>query len=738
MKKLWIKLGACALALMMAMVFAGCDGGTTTRYIRTGSIHVTPVRDDVIETIGWGHHRINPINVTTYFQNNQIVRISIGQHSESAAFIESVRDTFIPRVLYLQRLGDMPTDAVSGATLSTMGVREAVMEAITEAGGRPQEWAEAFPIRDTDTPGLDVLFDVIVVGLGGAGTMAYLAASEVEFENEAGNMVPVSVLGLEAAAQIGGMSAHVMGSTVVGSSHIIPSGEFDAILGQWHVSSPFPGLYRNYWRDQRHAPPTPRHQPPNLWGGADRDIVEWFIQDTGDTVDWLIDNHGFTFGSVAFGGGAVIAMIQPGAAGNRNRLFHWAIQDASRRNSASTYATEMRAVRLLPPSTNSDYYTITVRNTRTGREFPVMGRSVVLTTGGFLANAEMMRHYFGVSTPMQTIYTQRGDGIMMGRQVGAATYNIRMPFVGNQATVVNIIRRPIPRQAAQDPRAPELWRDGLRWKNTVASMLLTPNAMTVAMEVAFNGVDGAGQRFMPESAGAVGARWWGSGGFFATIYCAARIDQIRANGFMAEEPTTSFVGQNIGGAMFNPETGENPTNAFAAGHPIPEIDYIINWAVSVDNAIRATDLADLARQLSLRSATASATITEARLRETIERYNYLIGRDEDLDWGKSGMAARPTISLEGPFVAFLGAGHFYGTSGGLDVDINMNVLDPYNDPIPGLFAGGQDSMGVIFHADEGYGPSGSANAWALTSGRWAGINAARAARGLYLEHDTSN
>jgi len=708
MRKFGIKLGAVALVSMMAIVFIGCDSGGGGG----GGMRRTPVQDGSFTATGWGHNRINPVYVTTQFQNNQIVRISIGQNSESTSFIESVRDIYIPRVIHHQVLGTIPTDTVSGATVSTMAVRDATLEAIQMAGGRPEEWEGGFPRRDAGVVSFDVIYDVIVVGLGGTGTVAYLAASAVP---------GTSVLGLEAAGSIGGMSARVLGSTMANST-IFTTPAATTVRNQWVVPNAIPGLDRDYFRHDRHEPPSARHQPPHLWGGADPGIVDWFLADTGPTVDWLHTNH-FAMGSMPFGA-STLAIIQGGTE-LRSQIFHRAITDASRSNVDSAYATEMRAMSLLPPTPGFPYYTITVRHDRTGRDFQVLGRTVVLATGGFLANPDMMREHFGISTARQTIYTQRGDGIRMGMQAGGATYNIRMPFVGNQASVLNIVQPPIPEPAGQE----HPWHGGLRWKNTVASMTLSTHSMMVAMEMAFNGSNYVGQRFMAESPGAVGARWFGSGGFFATIYCQDNIDRIRTTGFRAGEPATSFLPQNIGGAFYNPTTGANPTNAWAAGHPIAEIDAIIDWAVSTGNAIRANNLADLATQLSVRSQTASQYLTEARLRQTIEAYNALAGTDTQ--WaGPPGTVHPISEDWSRPFVAFLGAAYFYGTSGGLDIDVNMQVLDVNHNPIPGLFAGGQDAMGVIFDAYEFYGPSGAANAWALTSGRRAGSQAAAAAAAM--------
>jgi succinate dehydrogenase/fumarate reductase flavoprotein subunit len=81
----------------------------------------------------------------------------------------------------------------------------------------------------------------------------------------------------------------------------------------------------------------------------------------------------------------------------------------------------------------------------------------------------------------------------------------------------------------------------------------------------------------------------------------------------------------------------------------------------------------------------------------------------------------------GGYTAILGAGYFYGSAGGLDVDEYMQVLNTSRQKIPGLYVAGQDSMGVLLNKNKAY-YGGSAQNWAITSGRLAGANAAAAAK----------
>ena len=84
----------------------------------------------------------------------------------------------------------------------------------------------------------------------------------------------------------------------------------------------------------------------------------------------------------------------------------------------------------------------------------------------------------------------------------------------------------------------------------------------------------------------------------------------------------------------------------------------------------------------------------------------------------------------GAYYAVKGASYVYSTCGGLDVDVNLNVLDVNGSAVPGLYAVGNDSLGVLLASEKAYVTYGGAAAgWALTSGRLAGAYAAAFAKG---------
>ena len=121
------------------------------------------------------------------------------------------------------------------------------------------------------------------------------------------------------------------------------------------------------------------------------------------------------------------------------------------------------------------------------------------------------------------------------------------------------------------------------------------------------------------------------------------------------------------------------------------------------------------------------------LARTIDGYNACVTNRADPEWNKPAAYLVTKITADpeaaGGYTAILGAGYYYGTTAGLDIDANMQVLAAGTavprQPINGLYAVGQESMGVLFHPLRAYATYGGvAQGWAITSGRIAGEKAA--------------
>jgi hypothetical protein len=63
----------------------------------------------------------------------------------------------------------------------------------------------------------------------------------------------------------------------------------------------------------------------------------------------------------------------------------------------------------------------------------------------------------------------------------------------------------------------------------------------------------------------------------------------------------------------------------------------------------------------------------------------------DSDYQKPSQFLETKVTLDCPsgYMAILGAGYYYATTGGLDVNADVQVLNTAKNPIPGLYAVGQ-------------------------------------------------
>ena len=117
------------VALLAAPLNAGNEEKTP--------VNRTPLRDGTYLTEGWGHNPRRPIKVQTTILDNAIVDIRIIDHME---FVKAAAADLIPRIIETQAIA---ADSVTGATISSNGIREAVAAAIDKAGGNSAEWRQA-------------------------------------------------------------------------------------------------------------------------------------------------------------------------------------------------------------------------------------------------------------------------------------------------------------------------------------------------------------------------------------------------------------------------------------------------------------------------------------------------------------------------------------------------------------------------------------------------------------------
>ena len=102
------------------------------------------------------------------------------------------------------------------------------------------------------------------------------------------------------------------------------------------------------------------------------------------------------------------------------------------------------------------------------------------------------------------------------------------------------------------------------------------------------------------------------------------------------------------------------------------------------------------------------------LKSTVLRYNSFCEAGVDSDFGKDARYLQALSS--GPFYAIKAMPVMYGSGGGYDIDAKMRILRKDNKPIPGFYAVGMDSFGVIMSNEKNYiGLGGVCQGWLITS-----------------------
>lgn len=652
-----------------------------------------------------GFWRIIDLPVTVTVNEDAILNIKTPEdrfeHGETEVVMQSVIDRFFPRVIANQSIN---VDTVSGATQSCLGVRNAMRKALEqafEAAGEPAcaeaKFEEPVDLKVEAGQVEEIEADVLVVGLGNGGVFAMRSALE-EFQNRtAGSLGNLAkIVGIDRAGRIGGKSSMTHESFMVNPTRYAevfnggtPYADTEDVLA----------AYMDYCT-----------QDGKMVGKAE--CIESYIRNSGDTVDWLF-SHGWHYGTTP----ATKEKAPYGAPNscnfnnlNSSRLDPGTYED--RRKMVVGWLESMvnevvsQGGRVLLETEGYEIMTeggavtgVKARNLVTGKEYVIHAKSVIMNTGGFSHNYEMMNEL--LDEQWRGFYKcigfsqDTGAMIQAARNVGANLFNAGMPIAMHFGTDhwLEMFDDFKPLEKLQ-------YRTG---RYNVQTMNNIP--MGVAGDATCIAVGGkTSKRFMDEknhtnfAAGTQDEPFthYKGGAVYYMIASKDVLDVIMNEGFN----TTSFDGYNSQGTIVK-ET------------PIPALYEALDQAIVEEMAFKADTIADLAKQCGL---------DEKVLVETVDSYNAMCDAGEDTEFGKAPEFLKKLVT--GPFYAIKIHQATFGTIGALEVDKDWTVIDTNGDQIRGLYAIGLDSMGVIHCPNRTYnGFGGTAQGWLHTGGRMAGKNA---------------
>ena len=333
--------------------------------------------------------------------------------------------------------GSIAVDGVSGATITSTAIKEAAAAALTAAGLNPDDYKTAVE-KDASAEDSTVDADVVVVGAGGAGmTAAITAAAEGK-----------SVVILESQSMVGGNSVRATGGMNAGKTVYQDENEFGESAGVEKTLKTAAEKYADnetitalaktvseQWAAYQ-ANPTGYFDSVELMeldtmiGGKginDPELVETLCANSADAIDWL-DEHGITLHNVSSFGGASVKRI------------HRPVNAEGKTVSVGSYMIplleencEKAGVQILLNTTANEILTDAngavagIKATgSTGETVTVNAKAVVLTTGGFGANLDMVVKYKPELKGFMTTNAAgiQGQGIEMAEAIGAATVDM--------------------------------------------------------------------------------------------------------------------------------------------------------------------------------------------------------------------------------------------------------------------------------------------------------------------------
>ena len=333
--------------------------------------------------------------------------------------------------------GSIAVDGVSGATITSTAIKEAAAAALTAAGLNPDDYKTAVENNATAEDST-VDADVVVVGAGGAGmTAAITAAGEGK-----------SVVILESQSMVGGNSVRATGGMNAGKTVYQDENEFGESAGVEKTLKTAAEKYADnetitalaktvseQWAAYQ-ANPTGYFDSVELMeldtmiGGKginDPELVETLCANSADAIDWL-DEHGITLHNVSsFGGASVKRIHRPvNAEGKTVSVGSYMIpllqencEKAGVKMMLDTTATEIL--------TDANGAAVGVKATgASGETVTVNAKAVVLATGGFGANLDMVVKYKPELKGFMTTNAPgiQGQGIEMAQAIGAATVDM--------------------------------------------------------------------------------------------------------------------------------------------------------------------------------------------------------------------------------------------------------------------------------------------------------------------------
>ncbi|PKL23238.1 MAG: succinate dehydrogenase [Spirochaetae bacterium HGW-Spirochaetae-3] len=686
-----------ALALIAIALIVGIPGCVTdtTRHSKASAAPVSGTYE------GTGYGMQGQIKVAVTVENGTIAAIKVISSKETPEVTKVAFERIPAQIVEHQALG---VDTVTGASLASNGIKNAVANAVEKAG-MDVATLRATTYKPQPKAPQTWTADVLVMGGGGAGLTAAISAAQ------GGSQVILiekgSVLGgntMMAGAAYNAVDPKAQAIMILSKAQknamdtylaldpSSPALKFD-LYPEWksvlaELKSDISAFYlKNKGKTAGKDMPGfdsvalhmwhiytggLRQMDDGSWIAPKLDLARKLASSALDTFVWM-DSIGLKAsygGNVNYGGtpglGTVLGAMWP-----RTHSFMSGAQRIPQLEKKALELgvkiyTETRGTELVANDSGRIIGAKAVQTDGTLVSIKT-SKGVVLATGGYCANPVMVKKYdkyWGKDLSDRTLTTNMGtntgDGIVMAQAIGGDVTGLE---------VAQMMPSSSPTKGTMT--------DGI-WADAAEQIW----------------IDGNGKRFVNEYAE-------------RDVLAKASLELDRGIFYII------YAGR---GDMSNPSTLIKGTTKDARVAPMIESGNI--WYGST--------LAELAKATNTAAAGCTPKFTEQQLRETIERYNAFVAAQKDDDFGKdviSGAIDLAYIESHDDVGICISPrkASLHHTMGGVRIDTEARVLNAKNAPIPGLWAAGEVTGGI--HAGNRLG--GNAIADIFTFGRIAGVNAAK-------------
>lgn len=470
--------------------------------------------------------------------------------------------------------------------------------------------------------------DVCIVGAGAGGISAGMAAVDAGFK---------TVI-LEKLGVIGGGGNYMEGTFAVGSClqirdnvGINPEKQFKRVMDFHH------------------------------WRINGKNLNNW-LKETAKTIDWM-QEHGINFEGVhtAFiDGNRTWHMFEGGHGSSLIKTFSEKIKAKGGQILASTPAESLIIDK------DGTVKGVIAKNEK-GDRITINAKAVVISTGGFSCNPEMVKKYLpyagyeSAGSPGRT-----GDGIQMLQKAGAELVNMNVTM---QAGL----------WLKDVPTGLQFGKDGLTGAKYVR--------LLAALFQPYLKVSPRGERFADET--------------LPLEYISNACEEVGGEAFAVFDDDTRLE-------MINQGLPRGYFGMVAPGTKFNDFDKLFAEGVQKGFCYKASSLKELAKLTGMEYE---------RLQKTVGRMNKMAEAKKDDEYYKDAQWLRKVA--KGPFYAIKGSLRTYATVGGASVNEYFQPLTPEGKVIKGVYAIGQDAGGLYSDSYDMHIAEGTASSWAINGGRLA-------------------